>query len=272
MKRLLSAFIVIGLLLTSLTACAMKKFPASDFFSGSQLVLAQAIEHGDLPEVQQLAPVTDLNVPGRKDMTILFFAVQEALTRDPKQLEMITVLVKAGADPLQDVPDFGDVLGVVLNSSHYEFLRALLDAGVSSNTTTSKGTPIIFFVTREATFESLKLLIARGADVNRRDSLRNTPLYEALMNNALDQIDFLLAHGASPNTYNINGVSFSRALLNDIEANASAPNSITYKKLIEIRDRIIKMGVKWPPESPTQLRARWGDAEGWVDDSKHPLP
>ncbi len=273
MRRLLSAFtVMIALLLSSYTASAMKKFPATDFFSGPQLLLAQAIERGDLVQVQQLAPVTDLNTPGRKDMTLLFFAVQEALKRDPKQLAMITVLVKGGADPLQEVPNFGDVLGVVLNSSHPEFLRVLLDAGVEPNTTTSKGTPIIFFVVRETTFDSLKLLIARGADVNRRDSLRNTPLYEALMYDALDKIDYLLDHGANPNTYNINGVSFPLALSDDIETNAREPQSVTYKKLIEIRDRIIRMGVKWPPESPEQIRARWGShAPEWLDDSKLPL-
>jgi hypothetical protein len=272
MKRLFSIFIAINLLLTSVTAYAMKKeFPASDFFSGKQLELARAIERGDIHKVQQLAPLTNLNTPGRKKMTLLFFSVQEALQRNPTRLEIITVLVKAGADPLQEVPNFGDVLGVMLNSSHPEFLRALLDGGVDPNTMIEGRIPIIFFVTMESTLDSLKLLIARGADVNRRDSLRKTPLYEALMYDALDSVDYLLDHGANPNIYTINGISFPFMILRDIEKNSSAPNSITYKKLTEIRDRMIKMGVKWPPESPAQLRARWGDKEGWVDDSKHPL-
>jgi hypothetical protein len=272
MKQRLSIFIAISLLLTSVIAYPMKKFPASDFFSGKQLELARAIERGDIHKVQQLAPLTDLNTPGRKDMTMLFFSAQEALQRDPRRLEIITVLVKAGADPLQKVPNFGSVLGVMLNSSHPEFLRALLDGGVDPNTMMAGRRPIIFFVTMESTFDSLKLLIARGADVNKRDSLRNTALYEALMNRALDQIDYLLDHGANPNTYNINGQSFPRAISTRINDNASTPDSPTYKKLIEIRDRIIKMGVKWPPESREQIRARWGkDAPKRLDDSKLPL-
>ncbi|WP_207000178.1 ankyrin repeat domain-containing protein, partial [Trinickia mobilis] len=171
-----------------------------------------------------------------------------------------------------DVPNFGSALRVVLNSQPPEFLRTLLDAGVDPDTTTEAGTPIIFFVTKERTFESLKLLVARGANVDMRDSLRNTTLYEALTNRALDQIDYLLDHGANPNTYNINGLSFPYAISTRINRNASAPESITYKKLTEIRDRIIKMGVKWPPESPEQIGARWGaNAPKRLDDSQRPL-
>jgi hypothetical protein len=273
MKRLIrAAFLLIALLPITLPAIAMKKFPATDFFSDSQLVLAQAIERGDLVKVQELASMTDLNTPGRKNMTLLFFAFQEALKHNPKQLEIMGALVKVGADPQHEVPNFGSVLGVALNTSSSEFLRVLLDAGVDPNTMIEGLRPIIFFVTKERTFESLKLLIARGADINLRNSLRNSALYEALMNNGLDQIDYLLDHGANPNTYNINGISFPLVLSDDIERNAPAPNSITYKKLIEIRDRIIKMGVKWPPESPEQIRARWGnDAPRRLDDSKLPL-
>jgi ankyrin repeat protein len=270
MKRFISATLLfITLLLTATPACTMKKFPATDFFSGSQLVLAQAIEHGDLAKVKELAPKTDLNTPGRKNMTLLFFAFQEALERKPKPLQIMGELVKAGANPQQRVPNFGSVLGVALNATQPDFLRTLLDAGVDPNTMIEGRRPIIFFVTTEENFESLKLLIARGADVNKRDSLRNTALYEALMNWALDQIDYLLDHGANPNTWNVNGVSFAFRIFDHINSNASAPNSVTYKKLIEIRERIIKMGVKWPPETPEQVRARWADAEGWVDDSKH---
>ncbi|WP_207003426.1 ankyrin repeat domain-containing protein [Trinickia mobilis] len=273
MKRLIFAFTVaIGLLLISYTANAMTKFPATDFFSGPQLALAQAIERGDLAKVRQLAPATDLNTPGRKNMTLLFFAFQDALERDPKQLEIMGELIKAGADPFQKVPNFGSVLGVTLNSPTADFLRILLDAGVGPNTIIDGESPILLEVTSPRTFDSLKLLIACGADVNMRDSLRNTALYEALTSRALDQIDYLLDHAANPNTYNINGLSFPYAISTRINQNASAPESITYQKLTEIRDRIIKMGVKWPPDTPEQIRARWGaNAPRRLDDSQLPL-
>jgi ankyrin repeat protein len=268
-KACLRAALVIVLLCCSACTYAMKKFPATDFFSGQQLVLAQAIEDGDIHKVQQLAPATDLNTPGHKHITLLFFALQEALKRDPKQLAMITALVRAGANPQQQVPNLGSLLDVALNTPQPEFLRALLDGGLDPNTMIDGDEPILFCVAQEPTFESLKLLVERGADINRRDSLRNTALYEALAAYSLDQVDYLLDHGANPNTWNVNGLSFAAALSTRININASAPDSITYKKLVEIRDRIIRLGVQWPPETPEQIRARWGEVNGDVDDRKH---
>jgi hypothetical protein len=271
-KLAYSLLLSAGLAIISCFAFAMKNFPAKDFFSGSQLTLAQAIENGDLAAVQALAPKTDLNTPGRKNMTMLFFAFQEALQRDPKQLEIMTALVKAGADIRHRVPSMGSVLGIAVNAEYPEYLHALLNAGIDPNTLLDGDTPLIFDAATARTFASLKLLLARGADINRRDSLRNTALFEALMNNGLDQIDYLLDHGANPNTYNINGVSFPFALSKDINRNASTPDSVTSRKLLEIRDRLIKMAVKWPPETPEQIRARWGaNAPRRLDDSQLPL-
>ncbi|MBB5498480.1 ankyrin repeat domain-containing protein [Paraburkholderia sp. MM5384-R2] len=270
--KTLSGILIVPVLLLALSPVvhAMKKFPATDFFSGPQLELAQAIERGDMEQVRRLAPETDLNTPGRKNMTMLFFAFQEALQRDPHRLAVMSEVVKAGADPLQEVPNFGDPLGVMLNSSHPEFLRAMLDGGVDPNLI-SEGTPIIFDVASDRKLGSLKLLVERGADVNRRDSLRNTSLYEALTGYDTGAVNYLLDHGANPNTYNINGISFPRQLESQIEHIGSTAESGV--KLVEIRDRIIRMGVKWPPETPEQIKARWGaNPPRRLDDSKHPLP
>ncbi|WP_233802381.1 ankyrin repeat domain-containing protein [Paraburkholderia sp. HP33-1] len=269
--KTLSRILIVPVLLLALSPVvhAMKKFPATDFFSGPQLELAQAIARGDMEEVRRLAPKTDLNTPGRQNMTMLFFAFQEALQRDPHRLAIASEVVRAGADPLQEVPNFGDPLGVVLNSSHPEFLRAMLDGGVDPNLI-SEDTPIIFDVASDRKLGSLRLLVERGADVNRRDSLRNTSLYEALTGYDTGAVNYLLDHGANPNTYNINGISFPSQLESQIEHVGST--SELGVKLVEIRDRIIKMGVKWPPETPEQIKARWGaNPPRRLDDSKLPL-
>ncbi|MGD8206414.1 hypothetical protein [Pantoea sp. FN0305] len=72
-KIKLSFFFV--LLLFSLSGgCEMKSYNAEDFFSGTQLQLAQAISNNNLEEVKILAKTTELNKPGKQDMTLLFFA------------------------------------------------------------------------------------------------------------------------------------------------------------------------------------------------------
>ncbi len=255
MKR---AFALLAGLLLALTGCkSMKIPPPENFFSGTQLMLAQAIERGDLNEVKALIPKADLNSPGAQDMTLLFFTLQCAYGEKPAPLQIITLLVKAGANPLHEVPDLGTALGVSLRAKSPLYVQAFLDAGVSPNTVKGS-TPIIFDTASEHTFDTLKLLVARGADVNKQDSLGNTVLNQALSSYQLDQVEWLLDHGASPNGVDINGNSFASQL--QFQISRQQQGSRTQQKLIEIRDRIVHMGVKWPPDSreveKERMRAR----------------
>ncbi len=238
-------------------SAGMKTPAAEQFFSGPTLTLAQAIERGDAAEVDALARTVDLNKPGADDMTVLFFALQKAFGEKPAQLQIITQLVKAGADPLQRVEDLGSVLGVSLQAASPLYVKALLDGGVSPDTIEGS-TPILFKATREATFGTLKLLVERGADVNRRDSLGNTALMQGLTTMQLDQVEYLLAHGAKPDFVNINGVSFANQL--QFQIGRQQEGSPAQRKMLEIRDRIVAMGVAWPPASreaeQERMRAR----------------
>jgi hypothetical protein len=241
----------------TLESASMKTPPAEKFFSGPTLMLAQAIEQGDAAEVDALIRTVDLNAPGAEDMTLLFFALQSAFGEKPAQLQIITRLVQAGADPLHRVEDLGSVLGVSLQAASPLYVKALLDGGVSPDTVEGT-TPILFKATREATFPTLKLLVERGADVNKRDSLGNTALMQGLTTMQLDQVDYLLAHGAKPDFVNINGVSFANQL--QFQIGRQQEGSPAQRKMLEIRDRIVAMGVVWPPASretqQERMRAR----------------
>ena len=50
-----------------------------DYFSGQQLVLAEDIQRGDIDGVEKLAPQTELNKPGKQDMTLLFWALGNSI-------------------------------------------------------------------------------------------------------------------------------------------------------------------------------------------------
>lgn len=235
----------------------MRTPPAETFFSGPTLTLAQAIERGDVAEVDALVPTVDLNRPGVEDMTLLFFALQKAFGEKPAQLQIVTHLVRAGADPLHRVEGLGSVLGVSLQAASPLYVKALLDAGVSPDTVEGT-TPILFKATREATFGTLRLLVERGADVNRRDSLGNTALMQGLTTMQLDQVDYLLGHGARPDFVNINGVSFAGQL--QFQIGRQQEGSPAQRKMLELRERIVAMGVAWPPasreEEQDRMRAR----------------
>ncbi|MDR2919984.1 MAG: hypothetical protein LBV72_11550 [Tannerella sp.] len=240
-------FVILVGLLSALTGCrGAKTPPPEDFFSSTQLILAQAIKRGDLDEVREVISTTDLNCPGKQDMTLLFFALQCASGEKPVQLQIITLLIEAGADPLHEIPGLGTALGVALRAKSPLYVQAFLDGGVDPNTV--KGmTPIIFDAAREYTFSTLKLLVTRGADINKRNSLGNTVLNQALSSYQLDQVDWLLDQGANPDVVDINGNSFASQL--QFQINRQQEDTRTWHKLIEIRDRIVLMGIKWPPDS-----------------------
>ncbi len=223
------------------------------FFSGPMLTLAHAIKRGDIAKVDALAPTVDVNQSGSDDMTLLFFALQSAFGEKPAQLQILTLLVKSGADPLQEVANLGSVLGVSLRAKSPLYVKALLDAGVSPNTV--KGTtPILFDVTDEHTVDTLTLLLDRGAEIDKIDSLGNTALMKALQRMQLDQVVYLLDRGANPSFININGVSFAGQL--EFQIGRQQEGSPAQRKMLEIRNRIVAKGVPWPPASRETERER----------------
>lgn len=112
--------------------CFARKGQAPEsYFSGQQLLLAKAIAQHRVSDVNKLALGVELNKPGAQDMTLLFFAVQSATKKIPDELRIICELVKAGADPLQNVPDLGSVAEVLATSPYLVYMQALLDGGMS---------------------------------------------------------------------------------------------------------------------------------------------
>jgi ankyrin repeat protein len=232
--------------------------PPEHYFSGTQLEIARALLKGDAEAVTRLAPNQDLDSPGREDMTLLFFALQSAFGEKVPQLQALTALVRAGADPIRPTPNLGTPLGVALRAKSPDYVRAFLDAGVDPDTRIGS-TPILFSAATHHTEETLRLLIQRGAKVNAKDSLGGTVLNEALGTRQLDLIDFLLDHGADPNTFDLFGASFAHQV--KFGLGRQAPGSPAHTKLEQIRDRIIAMGVQWPPLDPPAMRD-WMRSEG----------
>ncbi|RYC39815.1 hypothetical protein DEH81_17825 [Pectobacterium zantedeschiae] len=216
------------------TGCnAMKKLPAEQFFSGSQLMLAHAIERSDSVEVKDLAGKTDLNKLGAQDMTILFFALQSAYGKNSQQLAIMAELVRSGANPLQQVPNMGSVAEVVATSPYPEYMQAIIDGGMDVNVKI-QGQPLLHDAASDDTIKTLTLMVERGANVNAVDSLGKATIMAALDGMQLDTVEWLLNHGANPNIIETNtGWSFMRQL-DDVITRNNGDTGATHKKLMDI--------------------------------------
>jgi hypothetical protein len=236
-----------------------KRYAPEDFFSGQQLTLAQAIHDGDLTRVQQLAPKTDLNAPGAKNTTLLSYAVQEIVpvkndAANPRY-QIISVLLKNGADPKAPVgANGGSVAYVALRADTPNLLRVLLDGGLDPNWMYNGDTPMIFEVAENKLLPQLKLLVEHKANVNARDSLRKTALFQATTLQQWDTVDYLLAHKADPKAVDVLGVSYGWVLQNELQNHTTA-DSPARARIEEIRRKIVAEGAPWPPVDPKTQRA-----------------
>lgn len=236
----------------------MKIHPPERYFNDIQLDIARALLNGDAEAVNRLAPGQDLDQPGRDDMTLLFFAIQSAFGEKPRQLEALSALVRAGADPLRETPNLGRPLGVALRAQSPDYVRAFLDGGVDPNTRIGS-TPILFYAATHHTLDTFKLLVERGADIHARDSLDATALSNAFAERQYDVVDALLDLGARPDTFNVLGVSFPYSI--QFSMSRETEGTPAYRKMEQIRDRVISMGVQWPPLDPPAMRD-WMRSQG----------
>ncbi|WBF44876.1 ankyrin repeat domain-containing protein [Serratia rubidaea] len=244
------AVVFCGLIL--LAGCnGLKKIEPEDYFTGQQLVLAKAIEAGDLEKVKQLAPETDLNTPGEQDLTILYFALNETYyNNNPKpRLQIVTALVKEGADPLQPLPrGMASPAEMVSMGDKDIWLKALLDGGLDPNARDRNHNEAIIYNTLKArNTNTLALLIMRGADVDARDILGQTPLVEAFFSNRFEHVIYLLEHDANPDPVDKNGRGFAALVQRRIKK--SQPDTEYHQNCLRLRDKMIALGVKWPPEA-----------------------
>jgi hypothetical protein len=235
-----------------------KQYPPDDFFSGQQLILAQAIRDGDLARVKELAPKTDLNTPGAKNTTLLLFAGQEVVpvktdAANPRY-RIITELVKGGARSDEPVGVDGEsVVYTALRADTPNLLRALLDGGLNPNLRRD-GAPIIFDATENRLLPQLRVLVEHKADVNLRDSLGKTALFDAASIRQWDAVDYLLANGANPKAVDQLGVSFAWILQKQL-TDHTAPGTPDMDRIEAIRRQIVSAGVQWPPSDPNTERA-----------------
>lgn len=227
-----------------------KRYPPEDFFTGQQLALAQAIRDGNLAAVKELAPKTDLAALGNKKTSLLSFAVQEVIPVKSDaanvRYQIISELVRDGAKPEQP---FGstdeDIAYVAARADTPNFLKALLAGGMSPDLRYDGDTPLLFAASEDSLLPQLRTLIEHHANVNIRDSMGNTAIFDATRIHQWDVVDYLLGHGADPTVSDNGGLKYATVLKNQL--NRMPADSPQLPRMEAIRKRIVAAGVQWPP-------------------------
>lgn len=226
-----------------------KRYPPEQFFNGQQLELAKAIRDGDLARVTTLARTVDLNTPGANNMTMLAFAIQEAIPvktdAGNARFAIISRLVKDGAKPEQTFLENDNIAYDAARADTPNFLKALLAGGMSPDLRYDGDTPLLFATATDRQLPEMKVLVEHNADINIRDSLKQTALFEATSLRQWDAVDYLLAHGADPTIESTNGLTYAKAL--EIELNRTPKDSPQLQRIAAIGKRIAAAGGKWPP-------------------------
>ncbi|MBN3725675.1 ankyrin repeat domain-containing protein [Burkholderia sp. Ac-20379] len=239
-------------------ATGFTRHAPNGFFTGPQLALAQAIRDGDLGRVRQLAPKTDLNTPGAKHTTLLAFAVQEIVPvkneASSPRYRIVSALLAHGADPKARLDNGQSIAEIALRADTPNLLRVLLDGGLDPNWRYNGDTPMIFEVAENRFLPQLALLLEHQADVNARDSLGKTALFQATLLQQWDTVDYLLAHGADPTLASELGVTYGWVLQNELQHHI-APGSPASVRIEQIRRKIVADGAPWPPLDPATQRA-----------------
>ncbi|HGM5305653.1 ankyrin repeat domain-containing protein [Serratia ureilytica] len=214
-----------------------------DYFEGKQLDIATIIYEGDRQKLDKVLPTVSketLNRPAKAEMTLLFWAINNAIfdKNTPERLKIITDLVKAGADPLQPRPEGrSSPAEYVMKADKGVWIQAILEGGLSPNARDEiNNQPIIFKSFQAVNTETLSTIIAYKADVNIKGAMNRTPLINALYNSCPEHIEVLLAHGANPLAKD----DFNDSFLSLISAEiAKGDKSNAYiKKLIKIKEKI----------------------------------
>jgi hypothetical protein len=244
-------------LLTAATSlgCSMFRSGPEQYFEDQQLYAGRAIADGDAKRLRAVVRPAEVDKPGKKGMTLLWFAIQE------KQFEAIEVLVSLGSKPHEQVVQgLGTPLLYAMGSKDLRFLTAFLDGGFPVNHAGQYGMTLLHMAAGEygASIEHVKLLVARGANIDAQNSSGETPFTEATA--VLQEVAGAvgLEHGANLNTFTTGGVTPAWGVRCVIARQDEGPMRRQFE---ELRDLMIAKGVQWPPDPPDKVR-EWMKSQG----------
>ena len=158
--------------------------------------LHYAIRFGKLDTVKYLINAgVDVNRFDDMDKTPIYYA---------DNLEIINVLIDAGADIHLTIKNKGTLLSYAVYQYSLEVIKGLIDAGADVNKADFDGKNPLYWAVLRRDLEIVKVLIKAGADVNKADHYGTTPLHLTIN---LDIAQELILAGADINKVNKFGIT-----------------------------------------------------------------
>jgi uncharacterized protein len=282
------ALLVVVLPIAGFKGYKMAEKHAWWYFSGAYLTAADAIDRGDTADLERALKGLDVDAYGKDNVTLMWYAIAK------KQYGAVSTLVRMGSDLLHGgPPNAGTPLYLAFWAKDERLLQAMLDGGLSPNYQDEDGSSLLqqAIFNSSDPFPAVKLLLRRGADINHRDHIGDAPITEAIIASRPDIAMYLIEHGADVNVQGTNGATLAYGVqvsINHLQPNAPQAKISNYtlddkgrpvvsettppppgltpegQKLLgeyeQLRDMMIARGVKFPPETPEQVRERMSGA------------
>ena len=213
MKKLLTVMIMFCLVGMGVGQAAV---PAKDYNETASQVLKSAVASDDVEQVKEsFAMGADPNyLQGRSDAPF-----NRAITKS-KSTAIVQCFIDNGVDVNFKAVGNGSypsALATAMSERRLAMVEMLLNAGADPNLsfdsevndggfiTDVQEQTIVFWAVRSdkpIDLNILKLLIEKGANINKADSLGNTPLMTACELGKIESVKLLLTNGANPNQAN----------------------------------------------------------------------
>lgn len=185
---------------------ATASFPASNYFQGKALELAEAVDRNDAADVRRLIKQEGVNPDVIFDESAMPMVAWPVFN---KNLPGLKLLLDNGADPNARRIDSqrphgqqrNNALVFAAGDADSGYLSMLLDHGGDPNTHNSNGEPLTYVATLRDQWPNVQILIERGANIN--EGLYDPDSYNTVVNwyssfGDFEQVYWLLQHGADP--------------------------------------------------------------------------
>jgi len=247
LKKLLWLFVACLILI----ACDVNDFKnrssdAEEFFKETQaLVLAQAIERGDVEAIRQAASRTDINKQHIRGMTFLMWAFTN-LNYDSAE-----VLVELGANSHIETEGISPFSWSV-HFKDIRWLRLLVESGADID---AKGgtAPIWFDTIISDNWEHFDYLLSKGVDLSATNGIGETAIFRLTSYRDYGQVLKLIEKGVDVHIVLTSGLSFARRVQNR-EVASDHPEYENREKVIKILE---KEGYRFPVPSAKDVREQW---------------